>query len=241
VLEEPEAQALALAGTLDETGNVGHDELGVVVAHDAQVGFERGERVVGDLRLGGADDADERALAHVGEADQRDVGHELQLQLQPLLVALLALLGERGGPAAVGGELGVAAAAAATAGRKPAVAVVGQVGEQLAGVQIGDDGALGHHHLQVLAALAVLVLAHSVHAVERPAVRMVAERQQRRHVAAGHQPDVAALAAVAAIGPTEGHRPFTAERHTARATVASAHVELGLVDKSAHRTLRGYR
>ena len=37
-------------------GDVGHDELGAVVeAHDAEVGLERGERVVGDLGLGGRD------------------------------------------------------------------------------------------------------------------------------------------------------------------------------------------
>ena len=45
--------------------------------------LERGERVVGDLRLGRADHADQRALADVGEADEGDVGHQLQLELQP--------------------------------------------------------------------------------------------------------------------------------------------------------------
>ena len=50
-------------------------------AHDTEVRLERGERVVGDLRLGRADDADERALADVREPDERDVGHQLQLEL----------------------------------------------------------------------------------------------------------------------------------------------------------------
>ena len=120
-------------------------KLGVVVdAHDAEVRLERGERVVGDLRLGRADDADERALADVGEADQRDVGHQLELELQPALLAVLALLGEARGAPLVRPELGVAATTAAAGGGQPAVAVVGQVGEQLAGVQVVDDRALGH-------------------------------------------------------------------------------------------------
>ena len=78
VAEEPMTEALALARPLDQPGDVGDDELGVVVeAHDAEVRFQRGERVVGDLRLGRRDDADQRALADVGEADEGDVGHQL--------------------------------------------------------------------------------------------------------------------------------------------------------------------
>ena len=204
VPQEAMAEALAFAGALDETRNVGNHVLGVVVPDHTEIGFQRGERVVGDLRLGRTDDADERALAHVGEAHQRHVGHQLQLQLQPLVVAFLALLGERRSTAAVGCELGVAAAAAAAGARKPTVTVVGQVGHQLAGVQVGDDRALGHHHLQVLAV--------------------------------GNQPHVAALAAIATVGATEGDGAFPTERDAARATIATAHVQLGFIDKSAHRT-----
>ena len=67
-----------------------------------------------------------------------------------------------------------------------------------------------------------------------PAVRVVAERQQRGHVVVGDQPDVAALAAVAAVRAAEGHRALAPERHAARAAVAAAHVELALVDELGH-------
>src|SRR3546814_7745396 len=51
VAEELVAQPPALVGTLDEPGQVGHDELHLVVKPDhAEVRLERGERVVGDLR-----------------------------------------------------------------------------------------------------------------------------------------------------------------------------------------------
>ena len=150
--------------------------------------------------------------------------------------AFLALLGARRSTAAVGCALGVPATAAAAGAPKPTVTVVGQVGHQLAGVQVGADRALGHHHLQVLATLAVLILAHAVHAIERPAVRVVAKRQQRRDVAIGNQPHVAALAAIATVGATEGDGAFPTERDAARATIATAHVQLGFIDKSAHRT-----
>ena len=56
VAQELVAEPLALAGALDQPGDVGDDELGVLVEpDDAEVRLERGERVVGDLRLGRAD------------------------------------------------------------------------------------------------------------------------------------------------------------------------------------------
>ena len=64
VAEELVTEPLALAGALDETGNVGDDELGIVIETDhAEVRLERRERVVGDLRLGRRDHRDQRALA----------------------------------------------------------------------------------------------------------------------------------------------------------------------------------
>ena len=76
---------------LNQARHVGDDEglLIRLLAHGdhAEVGFEGGEGVVGDLGLGGGDAGDERGLAGIGVADQADVGQ--QLQLQPV-IALLA-------------------------------------------------------------------------------------------------------------------------------------------------------
>ena len=51
-----------------------------------------------------------------------------------------------------------------------------------------------------------------------------------------NEPDIATLATIAAIGPAECDRPLTAERDAARATVATADIQLGFVDTGAHRT-----
>ena len=68
---------------------------------------------------------------------------------------------------------------------------------------------------------------------------VVAEGEQRGRVAVGPQPDVAALAAVATVGPALGRVRFATERDRARAAVAGAHVELGLVDEiGGHVPLR---
>ena len=49
--EEPVADADALMRAFDQAGNVGQDELARVDARDAEVGMQRRERIVGDLRL----------------------------------------------------------------------------------------------------------------------------------------------------------------------------------------------
>jgi hypothetical protein len=242
VAEELVTEPATLAGTLDEAGDVGHHHLEAVVEPDhAEVGFQRRERVVGHLGLGRRDGADEGALAGVGEADQRDVGHELQLELQPALLPVLALLGEARGPAAVGQELGVPPAAPPAGRRHPPVALADEVGEDLSGVEVAHDGALGHTDLQVGATLAVEILALAVHTVAGPAVRMVPEGQQRGHVAVGDQPDVAPLAPIAPVRPAVDHRPLPPEADAAGATVASLDVQLAFVDEPRHGNRPGYR
>ena len=97
------------------------------------------------------------------------------------------------------------------------------------------DGALGHVDHEVGAARAVALLARPVRARLGPAVRVVAEREQRRDVAVGLQPDVAARAAVAAVGPALRDVGLAPERHAARAAVAAAEVDLDLVDERRTR------
>ena len=114
--------------------------------HDAEVGLEGGERVVGDLGLGRRDAGDQRALADVGEPDEGDVGQELELEPEPALLAHLALLGEGRRPAPVGQEPGVAPAALA-AGAPPASGRRRGRGRPAPSPsRVEHDGALGHGH-----------------------------------------------------------------------------------------------
>ena len=80
-------EPVSLVRPFDQPGHVGDDEA-ALAAHrdDAEIGRERRERIVGNLRLGRRDARDERRLAGVGEADEADVGE--QLQLQPEMDAL---------------------------------------------------------------------------------------------------------------------------------------------------------
>ena len=152
---------------------------------------------------------------------------------QPLGLAVLALLGEARRPACVREEPGVAATAATAAGREPGVAVVHEVRDDLAGLVVPDRRAFGDVDDEVLATRTVALVPGAVRAGLRLAVRVVPEREQRRDVAVGLQPDVAALAAVPTVGAALGHVRFAPHRDRARAAVAALDVELGLVDEPA--------
>ena len=125
VAEELVAEAVTFVRAFDEAGDVGDDEgLVVVGADDAEVRDERGEGIVGDLRLGGADDGDQRRLAGVRQSDEADVGDQLQLDEQLALLAGVAVLREARRLARGGGEVLVAPPAAPALGDENALAVV---------------------------------------------------------------------------------------------------------------------
>jgi hypothetical protein len=59
-------------------------------------------------------------------------------------------------------------------------------------------------------------------------------RQQRRHLGVGHERDVAAVSAIAAVGSGEGLELLAAHRDAAVAAVPRAQVEGHLVDEGRH-------
>jgi len=80
----------------------------------------------------------------------------------------------------------------------------------------------------------VEVLALSMHAVTGTSVRVVSESEQRGHIVVGNQPDVAAIAAVAAVWAAVHHRTLPPERHASGPSVTSAEVQLTFVDELRH-------
>src|SRR5205814_10463955 len=75
VLQKTDAEPGAAVGAGDQPRDIRHDQGPAVVAgDDPEMGNERRERIVGDLRLRRGDRRDERRLAGVRKADDRDVG-----------------------------------------------------------------------------------------------------------------------------------------------------------------------
>ncbi|SPC11355.1 membrane hypothetical protein [Cupriavidus taiwanensis] len=232
VAQELVSQARAFGRALDQAGNVGdHERLLMVDAHHTQVGVQRGERIVRHLRARVGDMRDKGRLAGVGHAQQADIGQHLQLQLEHAALARLAvdLLARRA--VGAGLEMQVAPAAHAPFGQAHALAVLGQVGDDFAGVHVGDQRAHRHAQGDVFTGGAIAVGAAAVLAVPGHMLLGVAEVDQRIDIAVRHGEHAAAPAAVATIRAAEGHKLFAPERGAAIAAVAGDGFNSGFVDE----------
>ena len=113
VAQELVSQPAPLVGALDQAGQVcDHGAPLVVELEDAQVGADGGEGVGADRRRRRGERRQQGRFPGIGCADQPDVGDQLQLELDPALLARLSLLGMRRSPMGGRGEMDVAAPAA---------------------------------------------------------------------------------------------------------------------------------
>src|SRR3712207_6650743 len=194
------------------------------------------EGIVGDLRLRRRDGCEEGRLAGVREAYEPGIRDELEAQPDPALVALEARIGPARRPVGRGGEMGVAEAPVAAPGEEHALARMGHVGDERLAVLVEDLGARRHLQHDILALGAGAVLAHAVLALLGLEVLLVAVVDEGVETLDALDPDVAAAAAVAAVRAAELDELLASERHGARAAVAGADVDLGLVEE-LHRPL----
>ena len=124
-----------------------------------------------------------------------------------------------------GGEARVASPAAAALRDDKAVAGVGEIVQQLAGLGVVDDGADRSGDLDRFAFAALAVAAFAVTAALGFMLGIETEMQQRVVVLAGDHGDVAAAAAVAAAGAAARDVFLAAKRQAAVAAVAGFHAE----------------
>ena len=235
VAEELVPEPMPLARALDEAGDVSGDEGSAALgACDAEVRDERREGIVGDLRPRRADSRDDGALAHRRHADEGGIGHELHLELDPVLEGGLALLGEGRSPAHGGDEVDVAATSDAAGGDDNALARLGEVGDFVQGglrlgVELAHDGAERNPEHEVLTVLAVATGSLTVRALLCPEVMLVPVVDERGELRVGLDDDVSAATAVSAVGSALGHECLSAERHAASAAVTTTDVDVGKV------------
>ena len=229
--EETIAQPDALMRALDQAGKVGEHESATVDLDHAELRMQRGEGIIGDLRLGRAHDRQERGLARIGQSDDAGVGDQLEPQPDGELLAGLAGIGAARRAVGRALEIRVAEAAVAAARDHDALAHVREVGEERLAVLLVDLRAGRHLHHHVGAVGAVAVLAHAAAAVLGLEVLLVAVVDQRVEAVDRLDHDVAALAAVAAVRPAELDEFLAPERHAAVAAVAGADIDLGLVEE----------
>ena len=230
--QEIVAQACALAGALNDAGDIRHDKGHALVhIHHAQVGIQGGKVVVGDFGMGLGYHTQKGALSHVGEAHQSHVRQQLQLQHHIVALAGKACLGKAGYLAGRGGEVLVAPAAPTALAQDKGLAV-GHVLDDLAGLCVPDQGAPGNTDGQALAILAAFAASLAVHAVTGHIFALIAEVHQRGHVVVHPDDDTAAVAAVAAVRTARGNILFPVEGHCAIAAVTGPDGNTGLINKS---------
>ncbi len=108
-----------------------------------------------------------------------------------------------------------------------------EIGEHHA-VAVLHDGALRDGNHQILARPPVAALALPVGTARGPTMRVIAEAEQRGHVAICDKPHIAAVTPVTTVGSAFGHVCLAPERDGARATVTGLHMEATLVDEAGH-------
>ena len=229
--EEVVAQADALAGPLDEAGDVGADKACALAhRHDAQRRHQRGKVVVCNFRLCGADGGDEGGLAHIGEADEAHIRDELQLEGHLNVLAGHTGLCKLGDLAGGGGKVCVAVAAA-TALSNGDRGVVGQVCDNKTALCVLDHGAQRHLDDQIFGIFAVAQACAALAALRGHILAFIAEIHQSGQMIVRHKDDVAAPAAVAAVRAACGHEFFAVEAHRTIAALARMEPYRGDVDK----------
>ena len=95
VAQEVVTESRAVARALDDARDVRHDEgCALRHVHDAEVGEERRKVVVCDLRVRLGHHRQQRALAHVREADETHIRQQLQLEQDRVALARQTGLGK---------------------------------------------------------------------------------------------------------------------------------------------------
>src|SRR6185503_2491944 len=138
------AEAETAARTLDETRNVRNDELAIVETCDAEIGDERRERVVRDLRARAGQRSEQRRLAGVRQAREPHIREELQFEVDLSALALAAVLGDPRRLSRAGRETRVAFSAGSAARDDELLARRGEIGHRLAGRAVDHQGPRRH-------------------------------------------------------------------------------------------------
>ena len=177
---------------------------------------------------------DERRLAHVGKADETNIGKQLQFQSDDSLLPRATALEVSRRPIGGRREVDIASTALASAGREKAVAVDAQIRQQLRSRVVVHHGAGGHAQDHVLAALAVAILVRTALARWRPVFVAIAKVEQRGQSFVHFEDHAAAVAAVAARGSALWDVLLSAKGDRAIAAVTAVDADARLVDEGSH-------
>ena len=128
-------------------------------------------------------------------------------------------------------EMGVAETAIAALQKQHAFAGLRQIADQGFAVFFQNLGARGHAHDRIVTAGARHILAHAGQTVFGADMLLIAVVDQGVEIVHRHGPDIAAAAAIAAIGAAKFDELLTPEGDATIAAIAGANVDLGFVEE----------
>src|SRR5215203_2767228 len=141
VPEEPIAQARASMRTFDQSGYIGNYKCTKVAKiNHAEMWFQRGERIVSNLRTSSGHSRDERRLSGIWKTNQSDVSQQLQFELEIQLFSLAATLMVARCAIRRAREVRISKSAPATSRGQPLSAIVVQVVKKIACCRVKDLG-----------------------------------------------------------------------------------------------------
>ncbi len=227
------AQSAVLVRAFDEARDVGHHDAveAIGVVDHAHIDVEGRERIRRHLRAGGGEEIRQRRLARVRVAHEADVGDRLEHDTEAAFFARVAGGGATGSLVDRTLEVHVAHAALAAGEEHDAFAVFGQFGHETIGALFEDLRARRHRQNQVAAIGTRALAALAWSAIAGATVRLPAISLQVAFVTVAEQDDVAALAAVTAVGSALRDEFLTTEADAAVAAVTGLQFYLGFVDK----------
>jgi len=215
----------------DQARNIGQHEFTAVDVDHAELRMQRGERIVGDLRLGCADGGEEGRFAGVRQADDSCIGNQLEPELDGEFGPGLTGVGMTRCAVGRSFEMSVAEAAIAAMRERDGLTDGGEIGEKRDPVFLVDLRADRQFERDIVAVGAMPVLAHPGAPIAGGEVLLVAVVDQRIEPIDRLRDHVPALAAIAAIGAAEFDELLAPERDAAVAAVAGADINLGFVEK----------
>ena len=225
-------QARAGMGPFNEPRNIGEHKMPIQAhLHHAKVRILRRKRIIGNLRPGFRQSAQERALAGVGFADDADVGDDLQFEEQLSFFTFASGRMIARGAIRRRLEPRVSFARFATLGGDDLISLMRQITQDKVILGVEHQSAGGYLKNQIVAVLARFVRPAAVRAVARLPEFLMRKAREIIDAVAGDDDHAPSFAAVAAVRAAAGDVLLPPEAHAAIAAVAGLDFDLNAVDE----------
>jgi len=183
------------------------------------------------LRTRGGYGGDEGRFAGIREADEPDIGQELEFKAQMFFFARGAVFEVRRHAVRRCGKMTVAASAMAAVRNHDAFSVGHQIGQNFSGLLVVNHRADGKFDGDGFSAASAAMGGAAVPAVFRLVMFSITKIEQRRQPVRGGEDDVAAISAVTAVRPAARDKHLPPEASGPVAASSGFYKDLYFVDK----------